>query len=261
MSVPVLQVRRVPLSIVVIGPAGSGKTTLVANLGEWLEGEVGSRVSYVNLDPAVEVLPYKPDFDARSIVSARDLMVKERLGPNGAIIKSVDILASESNRILEELSKLDCEIMLVDTPGQSELFVFREAGPKLTSTIEKVSRPIGVYLIDPTLGFKGSEAAIAFAMSLIVQLRLGVPTIPVINKADLLDYIPKGTYVIQLDEIIDSLKLEKGILSELTLSLSNLIRSYSPAIRLVSISALNKLGFHELYSIVHEVFCVCGDLT
>ena len=52
----------VPYAIIVLGTAGSGKTTLTAALADFLlDNELD--VVTVNLDPAVETLPYKPDID------------------------------------------------------------------------------------------------------------------------------------------------------------------------------------------------------
>jgi len=76
--------------IVIMGPAGSGKSTLAKALADWLEDQELS-VSIVNFDPAAESLPYTPDVDIRRYVRARDLMIEKGLGPNGALIASVDM--------------------------------------------------------------------------------------------------------------------------------------------------------------------------
>ena len=73
-----------------LGTAGSGKTTLTANFAKWLLKN-GFAVSIVNLDPGAEVLPYKPDFDMRTIANLWKIMRKENLGPNGALLKSIEI--------------------------------------------------------------------------------------------------------------------------------------------------------------------------
>ncbi|MEM4474944.1 MAG: ATP/GTP-binding protein, partial [Fervidicoccaceae archaeon] len=56
--------------VLVVGPAGSGKTTLVKALGDWMES-LGISYCRVNLDPAVEWIPYSPDVDVREFVDAR----------------------------------------------------------------------------------------------------------------------------------------------------------------------------------------------
>jgi translation initiation factor IF-2 len=39
------------------------------------------------------------------------------------------------------------------------------------------------------------------------------------------------------------------------------VRKYLRAERLVAVSAVTGEGIEELYKLVHEVFCTCGDLT
>jgi len=50
------------------------------------------KVSFINLDPGVEELPYTPQTDVREYVNVRDVMRRYGLGPNGALIKSIDTL-------------------------------------------------------------------------------------------------------------------------------------------------------------------------
>ncbi len=65
--------------VYVMGFAGSGKTTFVNSFSDFLRKR-GYRVATVNLDPGVEVLPYKPNYDVRSIVRLSNIMREEGLG-------------------------------------------------------------------------------------------------------------------------------------------------------------------------------------
>lgn len=56
-----------PVVVLVIGMAGSGKTTLMGRLQTSL-GERGSNGYLINLDPAVMTLPYEPHVDIRDTV-------------------------------------------------------------------------------------------------------------------------------------------------------------------------------------------------
>jgi len=253
------------LSIVMLGPAGSGKTSLASALGNWLEG-LGYNVAYINLDPAVEVLPYKPTFDARDVVRARDVMLKEGLGPNGAIIRSIDILSENYEYLGKNLMNINSnsDLMIVDTPGQLEILMFRNSGLKLINIIKEVSKPVGVFLLDPTLGLRGNSAAVVTLMAIVIRLGLGIPTLPVLSKADLINVksvIYSTSYYTEVEQILDELRSGGEILTDMLIEVLNIVKKYLRPERLLAVSALNGYGIEDLYKAIHEIFCTCGDLT
>ena len=58
------------------GPAGSGKTSLIASYARWLRKELFMKVGIVNLDPGIEKIPYEPVFDIRQWFTLSDIMLK-----------------------------------------------------------------------------------------------------------------------------------------------------------------------------------------
>ena len=104
-----------------IGTAGSGKSTLVASLVD-VFSENDYNVATLNLDTGVNWLPYTPDVDVRDYIKLEDVALQYNLGPNGAMIASADLTVNYMLDLKDELLNLDPEIVLVDTPGQMELF-------------------------------------------------------------------------------------------------------------------------------------------
>ncbi|MEM0232799.1 MAG: ATP/GTP-binding protein [Candidatus Nezhaarchaeales archaeon] len=243
--------------IIFIGTAGCGKTTLVKSFGEWLEG-LGLQVSYVNLDPGVEHLPYDATFDVRDVVRTSDLMRMMGLGPNGAMILAAQFMEERISDIVKGMMKKDSDYILIDTPGQMELFVFRGLGPSLTRAIRNVGRAVAVYMVDAETIHDASEYLVIKLLSLIIELRLDIPVVTVVNKGDLVDL---SKLVVRIDEIKKRLNLKRDLLSDLALELVDLVFKYERASRLVVISALKKMGLDRLHDLVLEAFCVCGDLT
>ena len=130
-----------------IGTAGSGKSLLTATLGEWLRA-AEQDVTTVNLDPGVRSLPYKPDVDVRKKVKVDELMDEYRLGPNGALIMAADLIAGETEALNQQIESLHSDVILVDTPGQMELFAFRASGPYLANELMKGEAKVILYLFD-----------------------------------------------------------------------------------------------------------------
>ena len=78
---------------IVIGPAGSGKSTYCSTLVKHAQAD--RRVIHVvNLDPAAEHFDYEPLVDVRELVSVDDVMEDEELkfGPNGGLIFCLEYL-------------------------------------------------------------------------------------------------------------------------------------------------------------------------
>ena len=49
----------------VIGPAGSGKSTYCHAMKQFLDG-IGRKVAIMNLDPANDNMPFEPDWDIQN---------------------------------------------------------------------------------------------------------------------------------------------------------------------------------------------------
>src|SRR5688572_32650372 len=119
-------------AIFVTGTAGSGKSLLTSKLLQWYK-DSGAFAASLNLDPGSAKLPYEPDVDVRSYVDIDALMDDYGLGPNGSLVMASDIIATKLDEIQTEIDELSPDYIIVDTPGQIELFAFRASGPYFVS--------------------------------------------------------------------------------------------------------------------------------
>jgi GTPase SAR1 family protein len=119
-------------TIFITGTAGSGKSLLTSKLLQWYNDRNSFSIS-LNLDPGTLDLPYEPDVDVRNYIDINTLMSSYQLGPNGALIMASDMIATRLEEIQDEINSLNADYVLVDTPGQIELFAFRESGPYFVS--------------------------------------------------------------------------------------------------------------------------------
>ncbi|WP_440059879.1 ATP/GTP-binding protein [Thermogladius sp. 4427co] len=174
-----------PYYIVVIGTAGSGKTTLAGNLKNYLESHQLD-AAIINLDPAVEKLSYDPDVDVREYVDIEEVIEKTGLGPNGALIASMDLLALRISDIKNEIESLRPNYFIIDTPGQMELFAFRETGPIILNSIIGDYKRVALFLIDGLLSVNPNNLLSSLFLSASIHARLSYPQINVITKIDLI---------------------------------------------------------------------------
>ena len=169
----------------IIGTAGSGKSLLTAAYSEWLKMQKQD-VATVNLDPGVLELPYSPDVDVRDYIDVVSLMDEYKLGPNAALIMAADLIAEEIDKITAEIEALNPDIVLVDTPGQMELFAFRASGPYIVSEMTKEPKAI-IYLFDSVLCLNPLNYVSNLFLSAAVYNRFLTPQIHVLSKCDLID--------------------------------------------------------------------------
>lgn len=246
--------------IFVMGPAGSGKTSLVNKFSQWLKLNLEAEVGIINLDPAVDYLPYVADIDVREIVDARKLMREERLGPNGALIRAMEILSENSEKIVKSIEALKKDYIMVDTPGQLDMFVFHDFGEKILSNID-ITKSVGIFLWDPKALISELNAADLFLLTLVVRFRLQMPIVPVVSKIDTVAVSGGVTFHDSLWKIVEKMEKQPGTLLELLHKVYNVLIEFSIPTRIVKVSSVTQEGFSELFSIIKEVFCVCGDLT
>lgn len=168
-----------------VGSAGSGKSMLTAALAEYLL-EKEQDVCIVNLDPGVLSMPYNPDVDIRTYVSVEDIQEEYGLGPNGALVMASDLVANYIEDIREEIEDIGAEYVLIDTPGQLELFAFRASGPFIVREISKDPKAI-VYLVDAPFSANPLNFVSTLYLSVAVYTRILEPQVYVLSKVDLVD--------------------------------------------------------------------------
>src|SRR3989338_2978322 len=116
--------KKQPICLILIGMAGSGKSTFMQRLIATLF-EQKKKYYVVNLDPAVMELNYKANIDIRDALNFKDVMKHYKLGPNGAIITSLNLFATQFHEVLhflESRAAMGLDYILIDTPGQLETF-------------------------------------------------------------------------------------------------------------------------------------------
>jgi GTPase SAR1 family protein len=173
----------VPIAFI-IGTAGSGKSLFTAALSGWLKMSKQD-VAVVNLDPGALKLPYSPDVDVRNYVDVGDLMEKYGLGPNGALILAADLIADAIENIAEEIEDAHADLVLVDTPGQMELFAFRASGPYIVNELTREPKAI-VYLFDAVFSINPLNYVSNMFLSAAVYNRFFQPQVHLLSKCDLL---------------------------------------------------------------------------
>ncbi len=171
-------------SIFIVGTAGAGKSLLTSKIYEYYTRN-GAFAAILNLDPGVETLPYACDVDVRDHVDIVSLMKQYELGPNGALIMANDLIATKIDAIRDEVDKANPDYLLVDTPGQIELFAYRTSGQFLVQNLN-IDEKMSIFLFDGSLVTTPVNFVSIALLATSIKLRLNLPTINVLTKTDLI---------------------------------------------------------------------------
>ncbi len=169
----------------IVGTAGSGKSLLTAALEKWLVG-LEMSVAIVNIDPGVDDPPYTSDVDIREYVDYGEIIQKFGLGPNGALVASIDLAVNYVQDIRDEMIDTAVDYVIVDCPGQMELFAYRNSGPLMVSALAGDDPALAVYLLDSNIARTPEGFLASLLLGISINMRFGLPQINVLSKPDIL---------------------------------------------------------------------------
>ena len=178
-----------PTCVIVLGMAGSGKTTFVQRLVSHLHSK--KKPPYVvNLDPACSEVPFPANIDVRDTVNYKEVMKQYGLGPNGGIVTSLNLFATKFDQVLNLVDRKgsDVEHVIFDTPGQIEVFTWSASGNIITEALAAQFPTVVVYVMDVVRSTNPVTfmSNMLYACSILYKTKL--PFIVALNKIDVIDH-------------------------------------------------------------------------
>jgi len=172
---------------VVIGPPGSGKTTYCGKVYKFYKEKLNRKVEVVNLDPANENMDYTPKIDIMQLVTVEDVMHSCNLGPNGALMYSMEYLEENFDWLINQLLQVKDSYLIFDMPGQVELFTHHRSIKNIFAKLEKLNYHLcAVHLVDSHYCSDPPKFISTLLLSLSTMLQVALPHVNVLSKADLL---------------------------------------------------------------------------
>lgn len=171
-------------TIFITGTAGAGKSLLTSKLHEYYTKN-GAFAAIMNLDSGVENLPYTCDVDVRDHVDIVSIMRQYDLGPNGALIMANDLIASKIDELQNEVNSVNPDYLLVDTPGQIELFAYRSSGRFLVENLASEEKT-NIFLFDGALITTPVNFVSIALLATSIRLRLNLSTVNIVTKTDII---------------------------------------------------------------------------
>lgn len=248
--------------IFVLGTAGSGKSELTGVFTRWMEMQ-GEDAMAINLDPGAITLPYSANVDVRDYIRVEALMEEYGLGPNGGLMLASEMMLEIIDQISSDIDDFDPDVALVDTPGQMEMFAFRNVGAQIAEEISDEGKGI-LYLFDASFCRDPLNYVMNMFLASAVNSRFLLPQVSVLSKADVLhDELEElegwGEDPRNLEAAIDSrlTGLNRLISQDMMEVINRLGVEFAP----LPFSTRSNLGFSRLYSEISRVFMAGEPFT
>ncbi|KAL5239724.1 hypothetical protein ACI65C_007134 [Semiaphis heraclei] len=244
-----------PVCLIVLGMAGSGKTTFVSKLNSYLRQF--KRAPYlINLDPACKNMPYTPNIDIRDSVKYKQVMKNYGLGPNGAIVTALNLYTTKFHQLMDLLGKINVEnshdIAVIDTPGQIEVFTWSASGQILTESLASTFPTVVVYVMD----LERSTSPITFMSNMLyacsVLYKTKLPFIVVLNKSDIVDPTYAIEWMHDFEAFCDAVENESSYMSNLTRTMALTLDEFYNELKCIPVSSLTGHNFDEFFKMVDE---------
>lgn len=242
-----------PTVVLVLGMAGSGKTTFVQQLTAHLQAT--SKAPYViNLDPAVSQLPYDAKIDIQKTVNYKEVMKQYNLGPNGGIMTALNLFSTKFDQVISLIQKRSSEheYVICDTPGQIEVFTWSASGSIITESLASSFPTVVVYVMDTArctspITFMSN---MSYACSILYKTKL--PFVVVMNKTDIVDHSFAVEWTTDFEAFDAAFEKDESYISNLNRSMSLVLDEFYQHLKLVGFSSVTGDGIEDLLQSIQD---------
>eukprot|EP00842_Homolaphlyctis_polyrhiza_P005382 jgi/Hompol1/5845/HPOL_000797-RA len=242
-----------PTCLITIGMAGTGKTCLLQRINSYLATNKIPRYA-INLDPAVAQVPFSAHIDIRDTVNYKQVMKQYGLGPNGAILTSLNLFTTKFDQVLDLLAKRQSSVdyILIDTPGQIEIFTWSASGAIITDTLSASYPTVILYIIDTPRSTAPATfmSNMLYACSILYKTRL--PFVLVFNKTDVVSFDFAKEWMSDFETFQAALEADTSYMGSLVNSMCLVLEEFYSHLRVVGVSAVTGDGMDELFEAVAE---------
>ncbi|KAG7995801.1 hypothetical protein I3843_01G127600 [Carya illinoinensis] len=246
--------KKKPVIIIVVGMAGSGKTTFLHRLVCHTQAS-NIRGYVMNLDPAVMTLPFSANIDIRDTVKYKEVMKQFNLGPNGGILTSLNLFATKFDEVTSVIERRadQLDYVLVDTPGQIEIFTWSASGAIITEAFASTFPTVIAYVVDTPRSSSPVTfmSNMLYACSILYKTRL--PVVLAFNKTDVAKHQFALDWMEDFEAFQAAVSSDESYTSTLSQSLCLVLDEFYKNLRTVGVSAVTGAGMEEFFKAIDAI--------
>ncbi|MGQ4871277.1 MAG: ATP/GTP-binding protein [Candidatus Thorarchaeota archaeon] len=241
----------------IVGTAGSGKSLMTAALEKWLAG-IEMSVAVVNLDPGVDDPPYTSDVDVREYVDYGEIIRTFGLGPNGALVAALDMAVNHVQDLREEMLDTAADYVIVDCPGQMELFAYRNSGPLMVSGLAGKEPSLALYLLDANIARTPEGYLSSMLLGISISIRFALPQLNILSNPDILMDEQVREIVMWSEEpyLLETALLDSatGLNREYAQAIMRMLQDLGGGTSVIPVSGKLMAGMELLYAEMQRIF-------
>lgn len=241
--------------------AGSGKTTFMQRLNSHLHTKK-TPPYVINLDPAVLKVPFGANIDIRDSVKYKKVMEEYNLGPNGAIVTSLNLFSTKIDQVIKLVENKSDKVLnvIIDTPGQIECFIWSASGAIITEAFASTFPTVIAYIVDTPRNSSPTTfiSNMLYACSILYKTKL--PMIIVFNKTDVTKADTVKEWMSDFEVFQAALRADQelngedgtssGYMSSLINSMSLMLEEFYSQLDVVGVSSYTGDGFDDFLDAV-----------
>eukprot|EP01126_Amoeba_proteus_P036367 TRINITY_DN3700_c0_g3_i9.p1 TRINITY_DN3700_c0_g3~~TRINITY_DN3700_c0_g3_i9.p1 ORF type:complete len:313 (+),score=50.22 TRINITY_DN3700_c0_g3_i9:111-1049(+) len=237
-----------PISVIIIGMAGSGKSTLTQRLAAYVK-TMNYPSYFINLDPAVSSTGYPSNIDIRDSINYKEVMKQYGLGPNGAILTSLNLFATRFDQVMGFVDKkaLELQYIFLDTPGQIEVFNWSASGVIITESFASMYPTVLIYVVDTPRSQNPTTfmSNMLYACSLFYKSKL--PIVLVFTKTDIVRHDFAVEWMSDFESFDSACQLNDNYMSSFVQSMGLMIGEFYNNFPCVGVSSFTGEGMEDLF--------------
>lgn len=183
-------------------------------------------------------------------------MKQYNLGPNGGILTSLNLFTTKFDQVLNFVAKRSQSVshILVDTPGQIEIFTWSASGAIITDTLAATYPTVVAYIIDTprTTAPATFMSNMLYACSILYKTKL--PFILVFNKTDVVSHEFAVEWMTDFEKFQEALAQQDNTsyMNSLINSMSLVLDEFYNHLKVVGVSAVTGQGVDEFFDAIQE---------